>query len=147
MKKAPKIFIIEDNPYNLKLYKEVFSAHGFEVLSVETIEGDLPGIIAECDPDIISMDLMLQGSSLSSEVDGFEAIERLKGDLRTYEIPIVVLTSFFEDKKVQRAKELGVVDFITVSGLEIQKVPETFLRYLDNPKRYKPVHPLFRKGT
>jgi CheY-like chemotaxis protein len=90
------------------------------------------------------MDLMMGKDGAATERDGFEAIEKLKADLRTAEIPIIVLTSFFEESKVRRAKELGAVDFISVTGQSIQKIPEHYVRYLKDPKHYRASHPIFK---
>ena len=146
-KPKPKILIIEDNKYNHKLYRDVFEQAGFEVVLGEDADGFLPEAVNLVKPDIISMDLMLGKDGVATERDGFEAILKLKGDLRTHEIPIIVLTSFFEESKIRRAKEVGAVDFISIPGQAIQKIPEHYMRYLNDPKHYKPLHPIFREET
>lgn len=147
MKGKPKILIIEDNKFNHALYRDVFERGGFEVIMSDDAEGALPDAVSAVAPDIISMDLMLGKDGVETERDGFEAMAALKADLRTYEIPIIVLTNFFEESKVKRAKELGAVDFIHIPGQVIQKIPEHYLRYLKDPKRYRPIHPLFRVNS
>lgn len=144
MKPKPKILIIEDNKHNHELYRDVFERVGFEVFLHENADGFFPEEVNAIKPDIISMDLMMGKDGVATERDGFEAIEKLKGDLRTVDIPIIVLTSFFEESKVRRAKELGAVDFISVTGQKIQKIPERYMEYLKDPKHYKPSHPLLR---
>lgn len=145
MKRKPKILIIEDNKYNHKLFRDLFEKSGFTVVLGADADGLLPDAVTQVAPDIISMDLMLGGEGVNVERDGFDAIELLKADPRTKRIPIIVLTSFFEDNKVERARELGAVDFISISGQAIQRIPENYLRYLKDPKRYLPSHPAFRK--
>jgi CheY-like chemotaxis protein len=144
MKHKPKILIIEDNKFNHDLYRDVFEQHGFEVIIGADADGHLPEAVTAIAPDIISMDLMIGKEGTPAERDGFEAIAALKSDDRTRAIPIIVLTNFFEEGKVRRAKELGAVDFINSAGQTIQKIPELFLTYLENPRQYQPVHPLFR---
>lgn len=146
MKHKPKILIIEDNKHNHKLYRDVFERAGFEVLIHQNADGYLAEGVDKIKPDIISMDLMIgaEGSE-QPERDGFQAIEALKGDLRTHEIPIMVMTSFSEESKARRAKELGAVDYMSLPGHSITKIPHFFMEYLKDPKRYKASHPLFRK--
>lgn len=143
-KKTPTILIVEDNVNNHPLYRDAFEKSGFKVILRKNGDGFFADEVSEMKPDIISMDLMLGEGGAPTERDGFEVIEALKADLRTYEIPIIVLTSFFEEGKVKRAKELGAVDFLNISGESIDKVPRHYLRYLKDPKHYQPSHPLFR---
>ena len=143
--RKPKILIIEDNVHNHDLYRDVFKQSGFEVTLRENADGFLAEEVAVLLPDIISMDLMMGKDGAATERDGFDALELLKGDLRTHTIPVIVLTSFFEESKVRRAKELGAVDFISISGQTISKIPEHYLRYLESPKDYKPVHSIFKE--
>jgi CheY-like chemotaxis protein len=102
--------------------------------------------VSEIASDIISMDLMVAKEVFATKQDGFQAIQQLKLDDLTKDIPVMVLTNFFEESKVQKAKEFGAVDFITVSSQAIQKIPEHYLEYAENPKHYKPSHPIFREG-
>ncbi len=143
-KKKSKILIIEDNTYNHDLYREVFERAGFDVTIHENADGFFPEVVHGIMPDIISMDLMMGKDGKATERDGFEAIEMLKNDLRTHSIPVIVLTSFFEESKVLRAKELGAVDFISFAGQTPSKIPDHYMRYLEDPKHYKPSHPLFK---
>jgi CheY-like chemotaxis protein len=139
------ILIVEDNKHNQHLYKDAFEKKGFEPVFVNNADGFFPEEVSKVAPDIISMDLMLGADGIGEDRDGFEAMAVLKADLRTAHIPIVVLTNFFEEGKVRRAKELGAVDFLNTAALSINRVPEHFLRYLKDPEHYKPSHPLFRE--
>ncbi len=142
--KQPKILIVEDNVHNHDLYKDAFERVGFEVVITPNADGYFIDMVNELRPDIISMDLMIGNSGSVAEREGLEAIELLKGDLRTHEIPIIVLSNFFEEGKVRKAKELGAVDYINLGGHSMAKIPEYYKVYLDDPKHYKPVHPLMK---
>ncbi len=141
MKHKPKILIVEDTEINHQLYRDAFENAGFDVTILTNIEGAFYEAVVTTAPDIISMDLMIG----NGENDGFEAMRDLKLYPKTKKIPIIVLTNFSEESKVVRSKELGAVDFISTMGQSIQKIPDHFLRYLKNPKKYKASHPLFRQ--
>lgn len=145
MKRKPTILMFEDNAQNQRLYFDAFGAKGFDVAFRDNADGIFVDEVADFAPDIISMDLMMGLTRESGELDGFLALERLKANPRTEKIPVIILTSFFEENKVRRAKELGAVDFFSTPGQTIQKIPEYFMRYLENPKRYRPSHPIFRE--
>lgn len=141
------ILIVEDNKESYQMYRTVFEQSGFEVMFYNNAEGFFTEAVSNLEPDIISMDLMLASAEVAQTHDGFEAIEQLKSNPQTKDIPVFVLTNFFEEGKVKRAKELGAVDFINLTGQSIQKIPAHYKRYLEDPKHYKPSHPLFRKGS
>jgi len=135
--------MVEDNPNNHPLYRESFGAAGFEVFISDTAEADFVEAVAQMNPDIISMDIMIGKENQVIERDGLNAIELLKADERTKDIPVIVLTNFFEEGKVTKAKELGAVDFINLQAHDIKKIPDHFLLYLSNRKNYIPIHPSF----
>lgn len=144
MNTKPKILIVEDNEFNHKLYRDAFEHAGFEVTIFQNADGFFADLVAELSPDIISMDIMIGLHGKAAERDGFEAMEALRADLRTHEIPIFVLTSFSSEEKVRRAKELGAVDFISTPSQVFTKIPDYFLNYLNDPENHTPIHPLFR---
>lgn len=57
-------------------------------------------------PKVVLLDLKLP------KVDGLEVLRRLKGDVRTKAIPVVVLTSSREEPDIERAYELGANSYI-----------------------------------
>ena len=138
------ILIVEDNKHNQHLYKDAFEKSGFDVVIVDNADGFFPEEVSKVAPDIISMDIMLGADGVGEDRDGFEAMALLKSDLRTAHIPIMVLSSFTEERKVLHAKELGAVDYLNLSAFSIKELPEHFTRYLVDPKHYKPAHPLMR---
>jgi DNA-binding response OmpR family regulator len=58
-------------------------------------------------PDLVVLDLMLPG------IDGTEVARRLKGDPRTSDIPIVMLTAKGEETDVVVGLSLGADDYVT----------------------------------
>ena len=142
-KKQPRILIVEDNVNNHELFRAAFEGEGFEVVISQNGDGDFAAEVAGIKPNIISMDLMLGSPNVDLVRDGFDTLELLKSDDRTKDIPVFILTSFFTPDKVQRAKELGANDFISLPGHAMGTIPDFFLQYLKNPKKYHPVSPVF----
>ena len=143
-KKKPKILIVEDTLRNHDLYRDIFKQEGFEVTICQSADGDFISEVVSFSPDIISMDLMLGKKDAPTQRNGFQAIELLKSDPQTKSIPIIILSNFSDSEKVRYAKELGVVDFLSIQGHSIVKIPKNYSRYLKSPKRYLPSHPLFK---
>ena len=58
-------------------------------------------------PDLLVLDLMLPG------IDGLEVCRRLKGDLKTREVPIIMLTAKSEERDVITGLDGGADDYVT----------------------------------
>ena len=80
------ILIVEDNPKNLKLIRDILQFKGYATLEAETGEAGIT-LAREHRPALILMDIQLP------QVDGCEAMRILKADSRTQHIPIVALTA------------------------------------------------------
>ncbi len=81
-----KILYIEDNPLNLRLVRKILVHAGYKV--VEAVDG-LSGLdkAAEEHPDLILMDINLP------DIDGLEAMKRLRATTDLSHIPVVALTA------------------------------------------------------
>lgn len=96
----PAILVIEDDPQTAHLLQILFEREGYQALiasnGVEGLE------IAWGRPvDLIVLDLMLPG------LDGFEVLNRLRGDPRTRSVPIVILSVKSQHTDKQAAARLG----------------------------------------
>ena len=143
-KTPPKIVMVEDNTSHHPLFTKEFEDAGFIVIICPNVDAGFVDDVAGIKPDIISMDIMIGGPGLELEYGGLSAIRLLKQDERTSKIPIIVLSNFFEENKVERARSEGAIDFISLQGHAVSTIPGFFLSYLENPKKYKPVHPFFQ---
>jgi two-component system, cell cycle response regulator DivK len=81
------VLLVEDNPRNLKLARDVLEFAGFTVTVAMTGE-DAVSEATRGRPDLILMDLQLPG------ISGHVALARLREDPRTADIPVVALTAF-----------------------------------------------------
>lgn len=80
------ILIVEDNPMNMKLLRDVLQVEGFEVLEAVTAEKGLELARSRL-PDLVLMDIQLPG------MDGITALKELKRDPATREIPVIAVTA------------------------------------------------------
>jgi two-component system cell cycle response regulator DivK len=81
------VLLVEDNPRNLKLARDVLEFAGFTV-TVATTGEEAVSEATRTLPDLILMDLQLPG------ISGQTALGRLRDDPRTAAIPVVALTAF-----------------------------------------------------
>jgi len=81
------VMVADANERNVKLARDVLRFAGFRTLEAGT-GGDAVELAAEHLPNVILMDIRLP------DMDGMEALRRLRTDESTAPIPIVALTSF-----------------------------------------------------
>ena len=119
-----RILVVEDNPKNLKLVRDVLTYAGFEVVEATSGE-DGVRMALETEPDLILMDLQLPG------IDGAEALRQIR--LSEKDVPVVAVTAFamnndrtlafdagfdgYVEKPISvRALPQQVSDFLTLGG-------------------------------
>ncbi len=98
MIRKKKILIIDDEEdfsHFLKLNLE--NTGRFKVF---TASGGQAGvkIIRRKKPDVVLLDIMMP------EMDGFEVLEKIKGNVKTYEIPVIMLTALDNEESRSEAR-------------------------------------------
>jgi CheY-like chemotaxis protein len=81
-----RVLVVEDNEKNMKLFRDVLVATGYRTLEATT-GGEAVDMASEHTPDLVLMDIQLP------DLDGVQALHRLRENERTATIPIVALTA------------------------------------------------------
>ena len=116
------ILIVEDNPKNLKLLRDVLQFRGYVISAAETGEAGVALARAE-QPALILMDIQLPG------IDGREATQVLKADANTRHIPIIALTAFAMKGDRERLLAEGFDGYIS-KPINIKEIPQVVEQYL-----------------
>jgi two-component system cell cycle response regulator DivK len=96
---AKTILYIEDNEFNLKIVRQLLSHTSYRLIEAMDGEQGVATALREL-PDLILMDVQLP------KLSGLDATRMLRGDPKTAQVPIIVVTSFAlsgDDKKAQDA--------------------------------------------
>ena len=99
------IFVVDDNDTNLSMAEEALDEQ-YRVMTLPSAE-KMFALLEKITPDLILLDIEMP------EMDGFEALQRLKYNTSQVDIPIVFLTSMTDAAIEARGFQLGVIDFIT----------------------------------
>jgi two-component system cell cycle response regulator DivK len=118
---AKKILIVEDEPRNLKLVRDLLERFKYE--TIEATDGEQGVQLARAQkPDLILMDIMMP------KMDGLEATRIIKEDAVTKHIPIIALTSFAMKGDKERTLEVGCDGYISkpIDIRELMKMVDNF---------------------
>ena len=98
------ILIVEDNPKNLKLVRDILQVTGYQTVEAETGEEGVR-LARERQPALILMDIQLPGMS------GIEALGRLRADATTRTIPVIAVTASVMAQDRERVMAAGFDGF------------------------------------
>jgi two-component system cell cycle response regulator DivK len=124
------ILIVEDEPRNLKLLRDLLQRFGYEILEAPDGEQGVK-IAMEKIPDLILMDIMMP------KMDGLEATRIIKADNKTKHIPVIALTSYAMKGDREKTIEAGCDGYIA-KPIDIQEVLKTIEHFLTAQEKVYP---------
>jgi chemosensory pili system protein ChpA (sensor histidine kinase/response regulator) len=102
---APLVMVVDDSLTVRKITGRLLEREGYRVLTakdgldaLEQLKGELPAIM------LVDIEM--------PRMDGFDLARNVRGDPRTTDIPIIIISSRTADKHRSRATELGVNAFL-----------------------------------
>ncbi len=99
------IFVVDDSDTNLSMAEEALDRL-YRVMTMPSA-AKMFSLLAKMTPDLILLDIEMP------EMDGFEALNRLKSESLWANIPVVFLTGRTDAAVEVHGFEMGAVDFIT----------------------------------
>jgi len=118
-----RILIADDNATNVELL-EVYLSDVECDIGVAVDGRDTLDKVTTFNPDLILLDVMMP------KLSGFEVCKQLKGDPKTSQIMILMVTALNELGDIERAVNAGTDDFLSkpVNKLELVKRVENMLK-------------------
>jgi len=117
------VLIVDDNPQNVELLQAFLES--LPVRIVTAIDGlDALQKVAEHQPDLVLLDIMMP------QMSGFQVCRRLKGDPKTRDIQVLMVTALNELGDIEQANECGTDDFVSkpVNKIELLTRVKSLLR-------------------
>jgi CheY-like chemotaxis protein len=102
------ILLVEDDPSLIDVYSVTFTYENFAIIVAHDGQECLQKVKTIM-PDLILMDIMMP------EMNGIQALEKLKADTMTKNIPVLVLSNIAESAHETRALELGALQYLIKS--------------------------------
>lgn len=127
---ASKILVVDDDPVQVKLFTQLLSFSGFNVLKA-TDGREAISIVHENTPDLILLDVMMP------ELDGWQTCSLIR-DIS--EVPIIMLTGKHKSESdVIHGLESGADEYLSkpIGNRELVARVKAVLRRLENPPKDK----------
>lgn len=124
-KQKKTVMIVEDDLILNLLYESYLEKLGYDAEG-ELVYGKTAIEVAKkIQPDLILMDISLEG-----EIDGIEAMKKIR---EFSDVPVIYITGNSDPYHVQRAKETGYVDYL-VKPIEFKDLKESIEKNFKNNK-------------
>lgn len=105
-KGGKKVLIVDDDSASRKEIRRIVEGLGHSVTEARNSLEVLNRIYQEL-PDLIILDILLP------DIDGFKILNRMKEDIRTRHIPVILLSAIEKAEEKARGLTLGAADYIT----------------------------------
>ena len=103
---AKKILAVDDEKHIVRLVEITLQREGYEVVTASNGAEALEKVATE-KPDLVIMDVMMP------EMDGLQALQKLKDDPATASVPVIMLTAKAQDSDVFQGWKSGADLYLT----------------------------------
>lgn len=101
-----KVFIVDDNPANTMMLRQVVEAEDFESIFVYNDPELALNEFYQLKPQLVLLDLLMP------KLTGIEFLEKIAAEVKSAEVAVIVLTASHDKKQRMQALELGAQDYI-----------------------------------
>jgi CheY-like chemotaxis protein len=122
-----RILVVEDNEKSMKLFRDVLQATGYQTLEATTGDQAVE-LAADHAPDLVLMDVRLP------DIDGVEALNRLRADELTASIPVLAVTAQAMHGDRKRFLAAGFDGYIS-KPVNVVELLGTVRQYCDGRRR------------
>ncbi len=127
MAAGAQVLVVEDNEKNMKLFRDVLLAAGYRTLEATT-GGEAVAVATEHSPDLVLMDIQLP------DIDGVEALSRLRADDRTASVPVLALTAQAMEGDRERFLAAGFDGYLS-KPVNVSEFVAVVARYCEDGSR------------
>lgn len=118
-----KILIVDDDMRNVYALSTALESENADIISASDGRESLEMLKIHADTDLVLMDIMMP------EMDGYEAMSRIRKELKQLDLPIIALTAKAMEGDREKCISAGASDYIT-KPVDIQKLISTIKSWL-----------------
>jgi PleD family two-component response regulator len=120
------ILIVDDNIDQCKPLAMLLKQFGYN--SQYAIGGEAAlSFVAVVVPDLVILDVMMP------DIDGLEVLRRLKADIRTYPVPVVMFSAADDLRLEADALSMGAADYWVKTRIDYSRLKDRIARLLRVP--------------
>jgi len=119
-----KILIIEDEEALLAMLSQKLIREGYDVVSARDGEEGFAKIKEE-KPDLVLLDIVMP------KMSGMEVLEKMHADKKLAKIPVIIISNSGQLVEIDKAKALGVKDYLVKAEFDPQEVVEKVGKVLE----------------
>lgn len=123
MGNSKKILVAEDNGFLTKIYEVKLESEGYSVIKASDGEETVTLTKSE-KPDLVILDLIMPKKS------GFDALDEIKADPETKDIPILILSNLGQDEDIKKGLDKGASDYLVKTNSTIEEVMGKISEYM-----------------
>ena len=123
MSEKKKILIIEDDKFYRLAYKDGLEDEGYIAVVASDGKEGIDKIKKE-KPDLILLDLIMPVEG------GFDVLTKLNKDKNMKNTPVIILSNLGQDSDIEKAKELGAIDYLIKSDVTMKEVLSKVEKYI-----------------
>lgn len=112
-----KILIIEDEESLLEILAEKLKHDGYKVVIARDGEEGLARMKEE-KPDLVLLDILMP------KMSGMEVLETMHGNKEFSKIPVIIISNSGQEVEIDKAKALGVKDYLVKAEFDPAEVVE-----------------------
>ena len=105
MADTQKILVVDDDEHILRSLSQYLELEEFNVLSASNGQ-DALNIFEREKPDMLVLDVMMPG------MDGFQVLEKIRGNPETAKVPVLMLTARDQHSDIMRGYQMGATSYL-----------------------------------
>ena len=110
------ILIVEDDIFLQGLEATKLKKEGYDIQNAANAAEAYKIFDSKTPIDLMLLDLMLP------DIDGFTILEKVRHDPVMKDLPVVVFSNLSEEKDIERAKKLGISEFMIKSNFNLDEL-------------------------
>lgn len=115
-----RVLVVDDEPKIVELIREVLEANHCEVATASSGAEALLRT-GGYQPDLILLDVVMP------QMNGFEVLQKLRADVSTRQIPVVMVTTRTDTTSILKAQELRATDYV-IKPFDLEVLVQTVKR-------------------